>query len=179
MRIINEEIFFNAVLEDMNYNIDNTPLSLFMNIIIIPLLSIILSFIINFFIGTLTDCKDDLRDLFIYEEKQMIKDENYKVKDKRKKEMKMAINDILTQLKKKIIIFFIIDLLIWIFCFYYVVLYCIIFSFRQIRFIIKSIISIIQAILSNFFLSLILTIFYEISLKCKRKRLFSIISFFM
>ena len=101
LRIINEEIFFNAVLEDMNYNIDNTPLSLFMNIIIIPLLSIILSLIINFFIGTLTDCKDDLRDLFIYEEKQMIKDENYKVNDKRKIEIKMAINDILTQYKKK------------------------------------------------------------------------------
>ena len=100
MRIINGEIFFNAVLEDINYN-DNTPLSLFINIIIIPLLSIILSLIINFFIGKLTDCKDDLRDLFIYEEKQMIKDENYKVNDKRKIEIKMAINDILTQYKKK------------------------------------------------------------------------------
>ena len=86
MRSINDEIFFNALLEDIKFNKDKKSLSLFINIFIIPFLSIILSFAISCFIGKLTDCKDDLRDLFIEEEKQMIKDKKYKVEyDKKKK----------------------------------------------------------------------------------------------
>ena len=179
LRVINDAIFFNALLEDLKYITDNIFLSLFLNVVIISLLAIILSFIISFFIGNLTDCKDDLRELFIEEEKKMIKDENYKVKENRKKEIKMTINDILKKFKIKIIFFFIIDILIWIFSFYYVVIYSIIFSFRQSQFIIASIVSIMEAIPSNALISLVLTIFYKISLKCKSECLFKITTLFI
>ena len=109
----------------------------------------------------------------------MIKDENYKVKENRKKEIKMTINDILKKFKIKIIFFFIIDILIWIFSFYYVVIYSIIFSFRQSQFIKASIFSVMEAIPSNALISLVLAIFYKISLKCKSECLFKITTLFI
>jgi len=91
----------------------------------------------------------------------------------------MKINNILNYFKIKIIIFFVIDILIWIFSFYYLVLYCIIFSFKKGEFIYQSILSAIEAIPSNALLSLVLTILYKISIKGKYEGLYKFISFLM
>ena len=108
--LINEEILFNALLEDLEYEKKKTFLSILMNVFIIPLIAIIISFIISFLFDNFTDYKNDLRDPFIEEEIKMIEDEKYKVKDDTKIKTKINIFNKLQYLKIKIIIFFIIDI---------------------------------------------------------------------
>ena len=150
-----------------------------MNVFIIPLIALILSFIFSMILGYLIECKDDLREPFLEEEKKMRININYKVKNRTKNEIEKKINGILNCLKIKIIIFFIIDILFWIFSFYYLVLYCNILGFKQKNLIYQFLISIAESIPSNGLTSLLLTIFYKMALKLKNETLYKLTLLFI
>ena len=69
LRTLNDDILFNALLNYDNTNI-STFLYLIFNILIVPFISIIISIILSFLYGKLINCKDDLNDFFIEEEKK-------------------------------------------------------------------------------------------------------------
>ena len=176
--LINEEILFNALLEDLEYEKKKTFLSILMNVFIIPLIAIIISFIISFLFDNFTDYKNDLRDPFIEEEIKMIEDEKYKVKDDTKIKTKINIFNKLQYLKIKIIIFFIIDILFWLFSLYYIVIYCLVIPNRNGEFRLQYFLSIIEAIPSNILISLLFTVLYKLSLTKKCKCLYILTLFF-
>ena len=86
LRTLNDEIIFNALL---NYDdTKNVTLYFIINFLIMPFASTIISKLLSFIYGKLIDCKDDLKDLFIEEEKKMRKSPNYKVEKSKKIEIK-------------------------------------------------------------------------------------------
>ena len=113
LRALNDDIVFNALLQYDDLNKSN--LYVILNYVIMPFISMIISIILSFLYGKLIDCKDDLKDLFIEEEKKMRKNAHYKVEKSKKIEIKIKIYQTLKCLKIKILIFFIIDILFWIF----------------------------------------------------------------
>ena len=154
-------------------------LYLILEILLIPFISIIIGMILSFLYGKLINCKDDLKDLFIEEEKKMRKNAHYKVEISTKIEIKLKIYQILKCLKIKIIIFFIIDILFWIFSFYYLVIFYFVHYQEQKIFIIQFFTSIFELSFTYPFKSFILAILYKISLKCKCECLYNIALFFM
>ena len=177
LRTLNDEIIFNALL---NYDdTKNVTLYFIINFLIMPFASTIISKLLSFIYGKLIDCKDDLKDLFLEEEKKMRKNPHYKVGKSKKIEIKKNVYQILKCLKKKIIIFFIIDILFWIFTFYYLAIFYFVYYQDQKTFIIQFFMSILSSMASNPFKSLVLGIFYKISLKRKCECLYNITLFFM
>ena len=177
MRAINDDILFNALLHYDDLKKSN--LYVILNYVIMPFISMIISIILSFLYGKLINCKDDLKDLFIEEEKKMRKNANYKVEKSKKIEIKIKICQILKCLKIKIIIFFIIDILFWIFSFYYLVIFYFVYYQDQGIFISKFVLSIFEAIASSPIKSFILAILYKISLKCKCEYLYNFTLFFI
>jgi len=149
-----------------------------MNVFIIPLIALILSYIFSMILVYLTECKDDLREPFLEEGKIIRNNINYKVKNQTKIEIKKKINEILKCLKIKIIIFFIIDILFWLFSFYYLVLYFNILNFKKKNLIYRFFMSLLESVPSNSLATLFLTIFYKIALNCKNKILYKLTLFF-
>ena len=109
----------------------------------------------------------------------MREDEKYFVNEERKLEIKKEIDKTLKILKIKIIIFLIIDFSLLLFSFYYIIAFCEIYYYTQKHWIIDSLSSVIIQILTELLGSLILTILYRISLKCKWKILYKIVLFFV
>ena len=178
LRALNDDIVFNALLQYDDLNKSN--LYVILNYVIMPFISMIISIILSFLYGKLIDCKDDLKDLFIEEEKKMKKNAHYKVEKSKKIEIKIKIYQILKCLKIKIVIFFIIDILFWIFSFYYLVIFYFVYYQDQGIFISQFLVSVLEAILAiNPFKSFILAILYKISLKCKCEYLYDFTLFFM
>ena len=177
LRAINDDILFNALL---HYDdLKKSKLYIILNYVIMPFISMIISIILSFIYGKLIDCKDDLKDLFIEEEKKMRKNAHYKVEKSKKIEIKIKIYQILKCLKIKIIIFFIIDILFWIFSFYYLVIFYFVYYQDQGIFISQFFASAFQTIAISTFKSFILAILYKISLKCKCEYLYNFTLFFM
>ena len=178
LRALNDEIVFNALLQYDDLNKSN--LYVILNYVIMPFISMIISIILSFLYGKLIDCKDDLKDLFIEEEKKMRKNAHYKVEKRKKIEIKIKIYQILKCLKIKIVIFFIIDILFWIFSFYYLVIFYFVYYQDQVIFISQFLMSVLEAIFAiSPFKSFILAILYKISLKCKCEYLYDFTLFFM
>ena len=178
LRYINDDIIINALL---HYDEDrkNSSLYFILNDVVIPFISMILSSILSFFYDKLINYKDDLMDLFIEEEKKMRSNRLYKIEKRKKIEIKIKINQILKCLEKKVIIFFIIDILFWIFSFYYLVIFYFVYYKDKSYFINKVIISLCgtsSAILP--YKALVLAILYKVSLKYKCKYLYNITLFF-
>ena len=107
----------------------------------------------------------------------MKEDKSYIVNDERKLEIQRNINKILKNLKIKISIFFIIELILMIFYFYLSTAFCTIFKYTQINIIKDSVISFLLALPTSFLTALVLTILYKISLKYKIELLYKIILF--
>ena len=76
----------------------------------------------------LSNSTNDIRDLFRGEEEKMKKDKKYKVDDKRKKEILEEIESILKKYRIKSNIFILIELMLMLFFWYYVTIFCHVYS---------------------------------------------------
>ena len=180
MKGINDDITFNALLDDIKIDDDsNVSLKIVFNLFIIPLISLILSSLFSWIMSFFTDYRDKLQDSFREEEIKMRAEKKYKVDIKRKIQIKKEIYEALKCLKIKIIIYFIIDFLFWLFSFYYLTLYCNILFVKQNSLIYQSFISVCESMTSNALFSLILAAFYKISLKYQSERLYKLTLFWI
>ena len=64
VKVINDALTFNALFEDLQSNSENQSLKILMNVFIIPLIALILSFIFSMILGYLIECKDDFENHF-------------------------------------------------------------------------------------------------------------------
>ena len=141
------------------------------------ILTTIISKLICFFLEFLTQSISSIEKEFRNEEKKMKEDKSYIVNDEKKLEIQRNINKILKNLKIKISLFFIIELILMIFYFYLSTAFCTIFKYTQINIIKDSVISFLLALPTSFLTALVLTILYKISLKYKIELLYKIILF--
>ncbi len=105
-------------------------------------------------------------------------DKNYKVKRKTKKNMLKNLFIIIRNLKCKIVLFLIIELLIMLFFYYFVTAFCEVYKETQTSWIIDCFVSFLISFPVEFLLALIISIFYIISIKKKKKCLYRIAMIF-
>ena len=141
--------------------------------------STILGKVAIFILQFLTNSKSAIEEEFKKEEKKMREDNNYIVDDNRKLEIQRKINKIIKNLKIKIIIFLIIELIFILFNLYYVTAFCSVFPYTQINVYKDTISSFIISIPTSMAISLVMCTLYKISLKYKIKILYKIILFFV
>ena len=130
-----------------------------------------------YFSQSLVQSTDKITSLFRDEEVHLKKDKKYKVKTEKNMNILNEIKKILKCLKLKIIIFLVIEGLLNLFFFYYVTAFCHVYSSTQTSWLLDSLTSYGISILTAFVLSFIMSILYEIAVKCKCKFLYKITLF--
>ena len=125
----------------------------------------------------MTHSKPIIENIFRKEEDKMRKDEKYIVSEETKIEINNKLKTTYKRLKIKIFIFFIIEILIFLFYKYFMIAFGEVYRNTQLDVFKDSIISYILSFPTSMIISLILCIFYKVSLKYKIKYLYKIILF--
>ena len=146
-----------------------------MNNIIISLLSTIISFILLFIFQSLIKSSEKIKDLFKRQEELLKKDKEYKVSDNKKLEIHKNIDKILKCLKIKIIIFIILECIISLFFYYYIIAFCHIYKSTQISWLLDSVSSYVLSLFITLFISFLFSIIYKLSLKYKIEIIYKIL----
>ena len=133
--------------------------------ITIILLSTLLSFIMITLITKLSNSTFGIREIFQKEEDKMKNDKNYIVTEKRKEEIQKEVEEMLEKLKCKIIGFFVVDIILMLFYWYYLTAFGHIYSNTQYSWILDSAISIIISFFVECIFCLLFAKLYRISIE--------------
>ena len=117
----NSFFYFNDNISRKYKNTRNIFIFTFSNNYTVVLLSTLVGFILLTLFTNLSNATRNIRDVFKHEEKNIIKNKNYKVTQKRKDEIIKDIENILNRYKLKLIILFSLEIILMIFYWYYVV----------------------------------------------------------
>ena len=147
------------------------------NNIVIILLSTLIGYVILTIFTNLNNATNEIRKLFRAEEEKIKKDKNYKVTVERKKEIIIEIRKIMRNLKIKIILFYIFEILVMIFFWYYSTVFCFVFNKTQLSWIIDCFISILFRIIFDLLINFLFSLLYINSIGCKCNCLYSVIIF--
>ena len=147
------------------------------NNITISLVSSIVGYSLIYFSQSLIQSTDKITSLFREQEDLLKKDKKYKVKTEKNLDILNEIKKILKCLKFKIILFLIFELLFMLFFFYYVTAFCHVYSSTQTSWLLDSVTSYGISLLTALVLSFIMSIIYEIAVKCECKILYKITIF--
>ncbi len=96
---------------------------------------------------------------------------------KTKLEIQKNVEKILKSLRIKIIVFFIPELLINLFFYYYIIAFCHIYQSTQISWLLDSFYSYILSFIITLFISFVFSILYKLSIKYKIKILYKVMIF--
>ena len=143
---------------------------------------ILLSTLVGFFFLTLfiklTSSVNTIRKIFLNEEEKMKKDKKYEVSEKRKKEIMIEIKKILRNHKIKVIVTIIIELILMIFFWYYVTIFCHIYPSTQISWLLDSLLSMLSRMIIDLLICLLLAKLYRIGVDSNFKGIYKIALFF-
>ena len=148
----------------------------FTNNIIVILLSTLIGYIFLTFFNNLNNTTNEIRKIFRREEEKMKNDVNYKFTIEKRKEILLEIKSIMRKFKIKVIIFYIIEITIMIFYWYYSTMFCFVYNKTQISWLIDTFVSIFVRIIIDLVLNMILSLLYKLSVKFKSSCLFSVIT---
>ena len=166
------------ISEKYHYKGNNIFFFTIVNNIIQSLFSSIISLIIINVFQHMIESRGDFEDIFKNEEKQMRKNKQYKVSKITKKIILKDIRKIFIKLKRKIIIFFVLEFLMMLFFYYFVTAFCGVYKKTQISWIYDFFVSLLISFATEIFGAWILAIFYIISIKYKIKPIYQIVLFF-
>ena len=147
------------------------------NNITISLVSSIVGYCLIYFSQSLVQSTDRITMLFREQDCLLKKDKHYQVESRKNMDIIKEIQKILKCLKIKIAIFLIFENLLMIFFFYYVTAFCHVYNSTQTSWLIDSLTSYGISLLTAFAVSFLMSILYEISIKCKCKALYKITIF--
>ena len=148
----------------------------FTNNLIVILLSTLIGYIFLTFFNNLNNTTNEIRKIFRREEEKIKNDVNYKFTIERRKEILLEIKSIMRKFKIKVIIFYIIEIAIMIFYWYYSTMFCFVYNKTQISWLIDTFVSIFVRIIIDLVVNMILSLLYKLSVKFKISCLFSVIS---
>ena len=173
-------IFYSTKSISEKYHYEGNSLFIFsiVNNIVQSIFSSLLSMILSNIFQYMIDSRGDFEDIFREEEDKMRKDKDYKVNKKGKISIILQIRHICLKLKNKIIIFFILEFFLMLFFYYFVTAFCEVYKKTQISWLFDFLNSFILSILSEIFCSLILAIFYYLSIKFEINLFYKIVIFF-
>ena len=124
------------------------------------------------------DSRGDFEDIFKEEEEKLRKNNDYKVNKKKKINIILKIRYICLKLKRKIIIFFILEFLIMLSFYYFVTAFCEVYQNTQISWLFDFFNSFWLSLLAEILLAWILAIFYYFSIRYKLNLVYKIVIFF-
>ena len=165
------------ISEKYHYQGSNRELFSLVNNITKSLVSTIVTIILLAFLRSLTQSEKKTKNLFREQENLLNENKKYIVEDETKLKIKNEILKIIRCLKIKIICFLIFELLLMLFFLYYVTAFCHVYNNTQLSWFFDSLVSYAISLIISLLLSLICTIIYEVSIKCKLKKLFRFIIF--
>ena len=182
--IISNDLAFNAfyyLKDNISRKYRNTQ-NIFIFTITNNYIAILLTTLAGFIILTLLTCLSNttkvIRDIFKNEEKRMRLYINYKVTLQRKLEIRKAIESILRKYKCKIFFLFFFEIILMICYWYYVVVFCHVFSETQMSWLIDSGLSIISRFIIDIILCLIFAKLYKIAVASNYSGIYTIALFF-
>ena len=147
------------------------------NNITISLVSSIVGYCLIYFSQSLVQSTDKITILFREQDDLLKKDKHYQVESKKNMDILKEIQKILKCLKIKITIFLIFENLLMLFFFYYVTAFCHVYNSTQTSWLLDSLTSYGISLLTAFAVSFLMSVIYEISIKCKCKILYKITIF--
>ena len=146
--------------------------------ITVILLSTFVGFILLTFFIKLSNSTNDIRNVFRKEEEKMKKEKSYIVSEKRKEEMKNEIENILKKYKIKVIIFIVIELLFMLFFWYYVIVFCHVYSSTQLSWLWDSFLSMLSRLIIDLLFSYLFAQLYIIGIKTDFYCIYKVALFF-
>ena len=155
--------FDDKISEKYRYKKNIILFALTKNVTII-LLSTFIGFVILTLFTYLSNTTNSIREVFQKEEEKIKENKKYKVSDKRKKEIQGKIENILKKYQIKIIINIIIQEFLLLFFWYYVTIFCHVYSSTQLSWIIDSILTMIFRIIIDVILCLFFAKLYGVAI---------------
>ena len=137
----------------------------FSNNLTVIFLSTFIGFILLTLFTKLTNATNDIRDVFRNEEEKLIKNKKYIVTEKRKKEIKNEIENILKKYKIKVNIFISIEIILILFFWYYVTIFCHVYSSTQKSWLWDSFLSMLSRVIIDSLLCLFFAKLYRIGVE--------------
>ena len=174
----NSFFYFNDNISRKYKNTRNIFIFTFSNNYTVILLSTLVGFILLTLFTNLSNATRNIRDVFKNEEKNIIKNKNYKVTQKRKDEIIKNIEIILNRYKIKLIILFSLEIILMVFYWYYVVAFCHVFSGTQISWLIDSALSILSRIIIDILICFLFAKLYSIGVNSNYSCIYKIALFF-
>ena len=150
----------------------------FSNNITVILLSTLVGFILLTLFTNLSNSTKAIRDVFKNEEKKIRKNKKYIVTPKRKDEIRKDIENILNKHKCKILILFSFEIILMIFYWYYVVVFCHVFSGTQTSWLIDSVLSMLSRFIIDVLFCLLFAKLYRIGVNSNYNCIYKIALFF-
>ena len=169
--------FDDKISEKYRYTKNIFLFALTKNVTII-LLSTFIGFIILTLFINLSNSTNSIREVFQKEEEKIKKNKKYKASDKRKEEIKKIIEKILRKYQLKVTIFLIIQFLLLIFYWYYVTVFCHVYSKTQISWIIDSLLSMIFRFFVDVILCMLFAKIYRIAISSNFLWIYKVSMFF-
>ena len=150
----------------------------FSNNITVILLSTFIGFLFMTLFTNLSNSSNDIRNIFRKEEEKLIKNKNYNVSDKRKKEILIEIEKVLKKFKIKLIILIIIEFLLMLFFWYYVTAFCHVYNSTQYSWLFDSFLSVLSRTIFDFLIPLGLAKLYRMAVESNIKCIYKVVIFF-
>ena len=148
----------------------------FTNNLIVILLSTLIGYVFLTFFNNLNNTTNEIRKLFRKEEEKIKNDKKYIFTIERKKEILLDIKKIMRKFKIKVIIFYIVEILIMIFFWYYSTIFCFVYNKTQISWLIDTLVSILARIIIDLIVNILFSFLYKCSVNFKISFLFSAIT---
>ena len=166
------------ISDKYHYEGNNLFLFTIVNNFVQSFISSIVSIFIILLFQNLIDSREKFEDIFREEEEKMRTDKSYKVSKSTKLKIKEEIQKISSNLKCRILIYIIIESILLLSFYYFVTAFCEVYNKTQMSWLLDSLISFLTSIGIDIFVSLILAIFYIVSLRYKLKLVYKIVIFF-
>ena len=175
---LNTIFYTNESISD-KYHYEGNSIFIFsiVNNIVQSIFSSLVSMVLLISFTRLIDSRGNFEDVFKEEENKLRNDKDYKVNKKSKINIILQIRNICSRFKSKIIIFFILELLIMLFYFYFVTAFCEVYKQTQISWLYDFFISFLLSFLVEILIAWILAIFYFMSIKYELNSIYNIVIF--
>jgi hypothetical protein len=174
---LNALFYFNNNISKKYRSAKNIFIFAFSDNITIIFLSIFVGFILLTLLSKLSNSTNNIREVFKKEEEKMKKNKKYKITEKRKKEILLEIEEILKNYKIKVVVLIVIELIIFLFFWYFVTAFCHVYISTQKSWLFDSFISISCQAIIELIISLGLAKLYRLSINSKFHCLYKIAMF--
>jgi hypothetical protein len=175
---LNALFYLDDKISEKYYYTKSLFLFAFSNNITVILLSTLVGFVFMTLFTNLSNSTNEIRNVFRNEEKKLIKNKQYTVTDKRKKEILNEIDKILKKNKIKIIILIVIEFLLMLFFWYYVTAFCHVYNSTQYSWLFDSFLSILSRTVIDFLVPLGFAKLYRLAVEANIRCIYKIVLFF-